>query len=168
METPSIPNDLSALNIAIDELRRDQDFQLDQIESIRSTARTILGSGSLIIALISAFQIVVPESELIPPETFRSLFILGLALYLMMITSCILALRPGKLSTPAHPDGQELFRRLEGQSEMEARRILLQIYIDTQKENYRPARQARTWTAIGAVLLPIIVILFLFLGFNTP
>jgi hypothetical protein len=168
MEDPAIEADLRALKLTIDEIKRDQEIQLGHVESMRSTARTVLASGSLIIALISAFQIVVPELGVIPKETYRSLFILGLALYMMMIASCILALWPGRLATPASSAGEDLYRRFEGKSELEARRILLRIYTEAQTENQRPARQIRTWTTIGSVLLPLLVVLFLFLGFNAP
>ncbi|MDX1435887.1 MAG: hypothetical protein R3335_03690 [Anaerolineales bacterium] len=168
MDNSSTTGELLAVNLTTEEIRRDIQVQFERLESLRSTARSILASGSLIIALISAFQIVVPPTEKIPPEAYRNLFILSLVLYVLMIASCIIALWPIRFSSPAHPGGQDLYAALKGKNELEARLALLAAYQETSSKNEAPARRVRLWTTIASLILPTVVIVLLFLSFNIP
>ncbi|RJX17551.1 MAG: hypothetical protein C4575_12980 [Desulforudis sp.] len=148
--------------LAVDEMQRLFNAQMATIENVKTNAQNILGSASLIVALVGALQIFNAGPRLLP---YTILVVIISLLYILMVICCIGAMFLTNIAMPVkanwdvlfetyinHPDNIALYRQMLSQ--------LLNVFELNKPMIARRSRLAN----IATVLLPIIVVLLFILS----
>jgi hypothetical protein len=149
-------NEEDGLKIAIDEMKQNLTAQFAGIDSIKSSARTIFGAASLVISIISAFEI---------GKMRQSWYLLALLiLYILLVIMCIYILSPVKMDLPVKSDWSEIYEFLMG-DKIQVQRTWVYSYINTIRKNKIVLSIRSYLTILASILLAIIVILIILMSF---
>ena len=146
-----------AIELMISEAENKYARQVESIRSLQNSAGTIFGASSLIVSLISLFQILdqppAPQHELV--------FILLLAvtggLYLWLVFTCLKVLRPTKYQGPVeitYPTYENYFK---GKSEEKLLDMKLKLYIRAIENNDPVLIELERGTQRAYRLLPVLI-----------
>lgn len=152
---------IEGLRLAVEEMKATLDRQFEGIQSIKNTSRIVFGTSSLIISLMSTFQIVYP----IIPSEYTSFFNLGVVTsligYVVMITCCLYVLLPKRIFEPIKPNWETLIALFVDQSEQDIYRNKLSAYLNAIELNEPIIARHRILTMISSAILVLIVIVLL-------
>ncbi len=152
------------LKIPLHYMRRTLDRQVDGIDTIKATVRSVLGAASLIVSLVAALQILTPG---IAPEwdwLYRAGIGLAAGLYVVLITACALALRPTNVFGPILSDWDELTTAFKGLDEKESISKELSSVLNAIELNTPIVRRYARLQQIAVTILPLIVLALLLLA----
>ncbi len=153
-----IQNEEAGLQISIQEMKQNLTKQFESMDAIKSSARTIFGAGSLIISIISAFEL---------GKMNQSWFLLlFLFLYILLVIICIYILAPVKMDLPVKSDWGEIYEFFMGEK-IPVLRTWVYSYIHTIQENNKIVVKREKLTVIAGIILAIIVVLILSFSYLT-
>ena len=149
--------------VSLEEMKNFLTLQFSGITAIKNTARVILGTTSVIIAMIGTLQIFRP----VPDDVIRVyllLIILVIILYLILIILCVLVLSPLDLHGPIDPSWDTLKKYIIGQHGEELVKIQISAYLNAISLNDKILNKRKNQMLIASIILPIIVIFLIILG----
>jgi hypothetical protein len=153
------------LEIPLAEMKRTLDRQVDGLDTIKATVRSVLSAGSLIVSLVAALQLVTAK---IDPKWFwlyKDGIVLAAVLYVALIITCILALWPTTVVGPIKPDWDILTTAFKGLSEKEAFLEQLSSILNAIDLNRPIVNRYKYLQMIALALLPALVLVLLLLAF---
>ena len=151
-------NEEDGLKIAIEEMKKNLTAQFEGMDAIKASARTIFGAGSLIISIISAFEL-----GKMKQSWYLLLFLI---LYVLLVIICIYILSPVKMDLPVKSDWDEIYESFMGEK-IPVLRTWLYSYINTIQKNKTILTIRAYLTILAGIILAIIVVLILSISYFT-
>jgi hypothetical protein len=148
-------SNLEAKYMALQEAKASLDHQYESIEAVERTARTVLGSASLITSIIGALQLQFLEKGALEP-----IYFIVLGAYVPLILLCVWALQPIDVEIPIKAD-YEVYRDMMTHSEEELIRRLVATYLDVETKTFEMIKYRSYASSIASILLGIIVTLLI-------
>ncbi|BCY18653.1 hypothetical protein hrd7_25020 [Leptolinea sp. HRD-7] len=108
---------------------------LDGISKTKATARSILSSASLIVALLSGLQIMTIKIHQDYIVLYQAGILVVFFLYFLLIVLCLLALRPVKTLSPIELKWETLSEAFVGKNEREVLEMQLSCYLNVIHKN---------------------------------
>jgi hypothetical protein len=157
-------DDISGLQVSIDEMQKTLERVLASMDAIKNTARSTLSSASLILALVSLLQILAPTVQV----RWVTLYGFGLALvavlYLVLIGLCVYSLAPVSMIGPVAPEWQALRDAFTGKCEQDILLTRLGGLINAIHQNRPIVQKYSRMVTLASSLLPALVLLLLLLA----
>jgi hypothetical protein len=156
--------DIDYLKVPLHYMRRTLDRQVDGIDTIKATVRSVLGSASLIVSLVAALQILSPG---VAPEwawLYRMGIGLAAGLYVALIVACALALWPTTVFGPIKVDWDVLSTEYQMLNEEEIMSKDLSSLLNTIQLNTPIVNRYKRYQQIAVAILPVIVLMLLLLA----
>lgn len=152
---------LEGYRTALEEMQLLLEHQYERLKEAKSTARTILISGSFIVAIIGTLQIFNEKPEPFLQMWYEISIGIAITLYLLLIGFCVWILLPAEIWTPIKGEFEVLYDAFIGKrSEMEILdQQLLQRLIAIEKNEPTIRLKKDLSIAAGVCLALIVVIL---------
>ena len=149
-------NEEDGLKIAIEEMKKNLTAQFEGLDAIKISARTIFGAGSLIISIISAFEL-----GKMKQSWYLLLFLI---FYILLVILCIYILSPVKMDLPVKSDWDEIYESFMGEK-IPVLRTWLYSYINTIQKNKTILTIRAYLTILASIILATIVVLIILMSF---
>jgi hypothetical protein len=154
--------DIDYLKAPLHYMRRTLDRQVDGIDTIKATVRSVLSSASLIVSLVAALQIPGIVSGWV------WLYQLGIGLvavlYLALIIACALALWPATVIGPIKVDWDVLTTEFQNLDEEGIMSKELSSLVNAIELNAPIVNRYKRYQQIAVAILPAIVLVLLLLA----
>ena len=147
----------TAIELMINEAENKYARQVESIRSLQSSAGTIFGSSSLIVSLISLFQILDQPPAPNQKIPFILLLIAIGGLYLWLVFTCLRVLRPVEYLGPVEISYQAYENYLKGKSEEKLLDIKLRLYIRAIESNNPVIFRLERGTQLAYRILPWLI-----------
>jgi hypothetical protein len=149
------------IQVSIEEMSELLDKQFDSMEAIKTTARTIFGSASLVTSILGAFKL----TTIIIVEDYAKYFNIGIVismvLYVILIVCCIFILLPINMKLPIEANWKVLRDAFVGKEERDILKMQLSAYLNAISHNDKLINSKKKLATIASVILPLIVITLL-------
>lgn len=148
---------------AIDEMKAFLNVLDQSLQASKNTARQVLGSASLVIALFGTLQM------FIEPPQWASCYWLLLAtiglMYILLILSCCYVISPARTYTPIKADWNEIYYSfIQVEDERSLLRKQLSSYLNVIDLNRHEINQRAIVSVVSVILLAIVIIALISLG----
>jgi hypothetical protein len=153
------------LLISIASMEKSLREQIEGIDSMKSTARTLLGATSLIVSLLGTLQLInasVVEKHIL---TFNSLLFLSMLIYGVQFILCVLLLYPKDYYSPIEANWDILYKGYIKKEKADILRQQLSNTLNAIKNNKGILRTMEIQSRWASILLPAVVTLLLSLSF---
>ena len=160
----SIPQeepDLTGLTTAVDEAKAYYHSQEKAIESIKTTARAIFSSASLVVSLLGALQLFSNSPQTSPPWVSIVAIVLVVATYILAIQYSMLAQMPVSFVTPVKMELAELDSAYVGKGKEDVLKQQLVNYLNAIKGNRGAIEERKKWVKYSAASFISTVVLLL-------
>jgi uncharacterized integral membrane protein len=151
-------NEEEGLRISIEEMKQNLSGQLASMDAIKTSARTVFGAGSLIISIISAYEL--------GKMKLSWYFLLFIILYILLVIICIYILTPVKMDLPIKSDWGEIYAYLMGEK-ISVYRTWVYSYINTIQKNKKRIEIREKLTIVVSMILAIIVVLIMIISYSS-
>ena len=160
-------NEDFGLDISIELMKRSFTAQGSGIDSMKATARTLLGASSIIVSLLATLNLIniQPKVEWIWLH-YLILILAGIA-YAIQMYQCIAVLSPITMKSPIKEDWDLLYKSFTDMSKIEIKRKQLDVYLRAIKENKPIVSKVRDRTTRASWLLMVVVALLVSLSLIT-
>jgi len=158
-----VSEDKQPIDAVLEETQRYYERLHEASKGLDTKASILLGSGSLLLALVSAFQN--PRTFPAIWEAFSCYIIFGAVLYILLFLCGIFAIIPIQWTTPVKIDREELREHYLPLSSEKLKWQLLGDYVDRIQENRAKVMRKGRAVAVGFVILGVEVIYLLWLTF---
>jgi hypothetical protein len=162
---PQEEPDLTGLITAVDEAKSYYKSQDKAIDSIKTTARTIFSSASLVVSLLGASQIFAaqpqPGASAAPSPWFNYAIIAVVASYVIAMIFSLRTQLPVEFITPIKMDLEVIDADLVGKSKEDVQKQQLVNYLNAIENNRETIKQRKRWVKISATSFIITVVILL-------
>jgi len=151
------------IDTVLEETKKYYETLHEASRALDTKASILLGSGTLLLALVSAFQ----DPKTFPTiwEAFSCYIIVGVVLYVLLFLCGIFAIVPVQWTTPVKIDREELQQHYLPLSSEKLKWQLLGNYVDRIQENRAKIARKGKAVAIGFAILGVEVVYLLVLTF---
>lgn len=157
-------NEEIGLEISTGLMQRSLAAQNSGIDSMKSTARTLLGASSVIVSLLAALNLINIQPKTEYAWLYHLIIFFAAGLYAIQMVLCISVLSPIKLSGPIEEDWDLLYQTFASKSEIGIKREQLDVYLKAIEENKPVVIKIRNRIKYASWLLPVVVIILLLLS----
>ena len=155
------------LKISVDEATNNLNAQFDGVEATKSTARTVLSTASLIIALISILNLDDTPLESGHLQIYQIGMILVILIYGILLFSSLSVLMPIEMNRPIASEWKEFEEHFFKKDEERVLAEQLNAYINAHKLNEVVLQNQHKYSRVSGYSLGVIVIILLFLTIIT-
>lgn len=155
---------LFGLRMALDELKRHHERTNNNIDTIRETGRTIIGTASIGLPLLSAARLIIPGKGFLPDIIRPPVIIVAALGYIALMVLCLKIVSPLLTYGPLNTSQDEVDTFYTGREEKDILPMLVQQYLKIATFNQlatiklvRKVRWAIVLLIIDTVLLLILL-----------
>jgi hypothetical protein len=158
---PQEEPDLTGLITAVDEAKAYYQSQEKAIESIKTTARAIFGSASLVVSLLGALQLFSKSPRTSPPWVSVAAIISVVVFYILAIYFSLLSQMPVSFVTPVKMGLAELDSAYVGKGKENVLKQQLVNYLNAIDGNRKAIEERKRWVKYSAMAFISTVVLLL-------
>jgi len=147
----------NAIEMMISEAENKYARQVDSIQALKDSAGTIFSASSLIVSLISLFQILDKPPAPGRESVFITVLVVIAGLYLWLVITCLNVLRPSEYHGPVEISYQTYEGHFQGKSLENLLDMKLRLYIRAIETNDLVISRLQTSTQRAYRLLPWLI-----------
>ena len=145
------------IQVCIEEMQKTLERVLASMDTIKNTARSTLSSASIILALVSALQILSPRIQ----APWVPVYGIGLAIiaiaYVILVALCVYVLAPVSMIGPVSPEWSALKEAFTDKDQQEIMLLRLGGLINAIDQNKPIVKHYSRLSIIASALLPALV-----------